>query len=127
MYKINANEKGSRTIKVSDDHLRILEKYDLLDHLADSNGVVDENTLSKLRFTVTSLMEGMMNDMQTLLSLQKNVIQHNDMKALGLANLIALYQEHKPTAEEPATESEPWPWQNTASATGSPPPRRKWN
>ena len=95
MYKINANEKGSRTIKVSDDHLRISEKYDLLDHMADSNGVVDENTLSKLRFTVTSLMEGMMNDMQTLLSLQKNVIQHNDMKALGLKNLMHLYEEWK--------------------------------
>ena len=95
MYKINANEKGSRTIKVSDEHLKILEKYDLLDHLADSNGVVDENTLSKLRFTVTSLMEGMMNDMQTLLSLQKNVIQHNDMKALGLKNLMHLYEEWK--------------------------------
>jgi len=92
-HKIKANEKGSRSIEVSDEHLRILEKYDLLDHLVDSTGVVDENTLSKLRFTVTALMEGMMSDMQTLLSLQKNVIQHNDMKALGLKNLMQLYRK----------------------------------
>ena len=95
MYKINANEKGSRTIQVSEEQLRILEKYDLLEHLADSNGVVDENTLSKLRFTATSLMEGMVSDMQTLLSLQKDVILHNDMKALGLKNLMHLYEEWK--------------------------------
>jgi len=95
MHTIIANEKGSRTIEVSDEHLRILEKYDLMDALTNSSGVVDEHELDKLRYTTDSLVAMLLEDAKTLVSLQRDVLQHRDMKALGLKNLRLLYKEWK--------------------------------
>ena len=57
MYKIQANQSGTRSIEVSDQHLEIIDKYQLLRNLVDSNGIIDEEVLDKLRFNVRSLLE----------------------------------------------------------------------
>ena len=48
MYKIQANQSGTRSIEVSDQHLETIEKYQLLHNLVDSNGIIDEEVLDKL-------------------------------------------------------------------------------
>lgn len=57
MYKIQANQSGSRSIEVSDQHLQTIEKYSLLRDLIDSNGIIDEMVLDKLKFNVRSILE----------------------------------------------------------------------
>ena len=52
MYKIQANISGTRTIEVSDSHLATIEKYSLFENLIDSNGIIDEYVLDKLKFNV---------------------------------------------------------------------------
>ena len=107
MYKIVTNPSGTRTIEVSDTHLATLKRYQLLDQLVGSNGIIDEGVLDKLKLTVRSILSnegGRDND------LFFDVIYHSNMKATGLANLIALYrqweQEH---VAETASEEEPEP------------------
>ena len=56
MYKIQANASGTRSIEVSDLHLETLRKYSLLDSLVDSNGIIDETVLDKLKLNVRSLL-----------------------------------------------------------------------
>ena len=56
MYKIQANASGTRSIEVSDWHLETLRKYSLLDSLVDSNGIIDETVLDKLKLNVRSLL-----------------------------------------------------------------------
>ena len=57
MYTIQANPSGSRSIEVSDEHLQTIDHYQLLRNLTDSNGIIDEAVLDKLKFTVRSLLE----------------------------------------------------------------------
>ena len=88
--KIQANASGTRSIEVSKEHLETLHKYSLLSGLIDSNGIVDEQVLDKLKLN------------KALLDLCFDVIYHKDMKALGLHNLILLYADTKfdvPTEE----------------------------
>ena len=110
MYKIQANHSGTRNISVSDEHLATIEKYHLLDHLVDSNGIIDEGVLDKLKFNIRSMLAGDAGSDRALLDLCLDVIYHSNMKATGLANLIALYrqweQEH---VAETASEEEPEP------------------
>ena len=84
MYTIQANPSGTRTISVTDNHLETIQKYELLDGLVNSTGIIDEETLGKLRLTLRSILE--MQDIvdKDLLALSLDVIYHNDMKALGL-------------------------------------------
>ena len=42
MYTIQANPSGTRSIEVSTENLRTIEKYSLFRHLIDSTGIVDE-------------------------------------------------------------------------------------
>lgn len=104
MYKIQANASGTRSIEVSDLHLETLRKYSLLDRLVDSNGIIDEQVLDKLKFNVRSLLESSGVVDKNLLDLCLDVIYNNNMKAIGLSNLVALYKkwetEHLPQAEE---------------------------
>ena len=51
MYKIQANQSGTRSIEVSDQHLETIDKYQLLRNLVDSNGIIDEEVLDKLDST----------------------------------------------------------------------------
>lgn len=103
MYKIQANASGTRSIEVSDLHLETLRKYTLLDSLVDSNGIIDETVLDKLKLNVRSLLESSGISDKNLLDLCLDVIYNNNMKAIGLSNLVALYKEweqNKPSAEE---------------------------
>ena len=90
MYKIICNMKASRTIDVTEKHLQTIEEYSLFNELLDSNGIVDESVLEKLRLNVRSLLESNSTD-SNLLNLCQNVLFHNNMKCFGLHQLILLY------------------------------------
>ena len=90
--KINANASGTRTIEVTEVQLQIIKRYSLLDRIANSTGVIDEDSLNKLRLTVRSLIASQTMASKELLELCL-VLYHEDMKALGLNNLIKCYNE----------------------------------
>lgn len=95
MYKIQANASGTRSIDISDEHLSTIEKYSLFQGLIDSNGIIDESVLDKLRFNVRSLLESATIIDNALLALCFDVLYNENMKAIGLHNLIVLYVEWK--------------------------------
>lgn len=97
--KIQANNSGTRTIEVTEEHLQTISKYSLLNGLIDSNGIVDESTLAKLQLNVRALLEADGTQDKALLDLCFDVIYHKDMKAHGLHNLILLYAENIPDAD----------------------------
>ncbi len=84
--------KGSRTMTISEENLATIEKYSLFNDLLDSNGIVDASTLEKLQLNVRSLLERT-NGSPELVTLAHDVIFHENMKALGLHQLILLYLE----------------------------------
>ena len=90
--RINANASGTRTIEVTETQLQIIRKFSLLDRLADSMGIISEDSLNKLRLTVRSLIASQVMDSKELLELCL-VLYHEDLKALGLNNLINCYNE----------------------------------
>ena len=90
MFKIQTNASGTRYIEVSEENLKTIEKYALLDGLVPSNGIVDENTLDKLKQNVHSYV--MQNDdCKDLIDLCYEVLFHDNMKVFGLKELIMLY------------------------------------
>ena len=91
MYKIQANPTGTRSIEVSQQHLETIEKYALLRDLIDSNGIVDEPVLEKLKLNVRSILESSATTDNLLLDLCLDVIYNNNMKAFGLHRLTLLY------------------------------------
>ena len=56
MYTIQANPSGTRSLEISEENLATIEKYGLFRHLIDSNGIVDESVLEKLRLNIRSLI-----------------------------------------------------------------------
>lgn len=107
--KINANASGTRTIEVTEEQLQIIKRYSLLDRIANSTGVIDEDSLNKLRLTVRSLIASQTMASKDLLDLCL-VLYHEDMKALGLRNLMKCYAGWM--AEKAAAEA-------AAEATGT--------
>lgn len=107
MYTIQANSRATRFIEVSDNDLKTIEKYALFRHLIDSNGIVDEQVLDKLRLNIRSLIASQEEDSKDLLDLCIDVIYHNDMKAFGLQHLIRLYLNwlSEQESEEPYEDS----------------------
>jgi hypothetical protein len=93
MFKIQANASGTRSIEVSEQHLETIEKYSLLRNLIDSNGIVDEPVLEKLKLNVRSILESATPTDSQLLDLCLDVIYNSNMKAFGLHQLILLYIE----------------------------------
>ena len=93
MFKIQANVSGTRSIEVSEQHLETIEKYSLLRNLIDSNGIVDEPVLEKLKLNVRSILESSASTDNNLLDLCLDVIYNNNMKAFGLYQLVLLYIE----------------------------------
>ena len=91
MYTIQANQSGTRTLEISEENLKTIEKYSLFQHLIDSNGIVDESVLDKLKLNIRSLIASSENDCKDLLDLCIDVIYHNNMKAFGLFQIIQLY------------------------------------
>ena len=81
MYKIQANASGTRSIEITDCHLETIKKYSLLSGLVNSDGIIDED----------------------ILDLCLDVIYNQNMKGIGLKNLVALYKEwsssHQDTEE----------------------------
>ena len=91
MYTIQANPSGTRSMVISEENLVTIEKYSLFQHLIDSNGIVDEAVLEKLKLNIRSLIASQEEDSKELLDLCIDVIYHNNMKAFGLQQLIKLY------------------------------------
>ena len=84
MYTIQANPSGTRSMEISEENLVTIEKYSLFQHLIDSNGIVDEAVLEKLKLNIRSLIASQEEDSKELLDLCIDVIYHNNMKAFGL-------------------------------------------
>ena len=95
MARIQTNASGTRSIEVSEEHLTTIDKYQLLRDLNDSNGIVDEGVLDKLKLNIRSLLESEAGRDKQLLDLCLDVIYHPNMKALGLQNLTKLFLEWK--------------------------------
>ncbi len=93
--KIQANPSGTRSIEVTERHLETIDKYSLLRNLIDSNGIIDEAVLDKLRFNVRGLLEGAAGTDRDLLDLCLDVLYNNNMKAFGLHELVLLYIKWK--------------------------------
>lgn len=103
--KINANASGTRTIEVTEEQLQIIRKFSLLDRITNSMGKVDEDSLGKLRLTVRALIASQQMDAKELLDLC-TVLYDENMKALGLSNLMACYNSwlQKQEREQPAEQ-----------------------
>lgn len=99
MYTIQANPSGTRNLEISEENLVTIEKYGLFRHLIDSNGIVDETVLDKLKLNIRSLIASQEEDSKDLLDLCIDVIYHNNMKAFGLQQLIKLYLQWLPQQE----------------------------
>ena len=98
--KIQANHSGTRTIEVTEKHLETIDKYSLLRNLIDSNGIIDETVVDKLRFNVRGILASEINKDNDLLDLCLDVIYNNNMKAFGLHELVLLYVKWKSEQEE---------------------------
>lgn len=94
--KIQANASGTRSIEVNEKHLMTLKKYALLKNLIDSNGIIDEDVLDKLKFNCRSILESQPTIDKELMDLCLDVIYNTNMKAIGLQNLVLLYVEWEP-------------------------------
>jgi len=91
MEKIQANASGTRSIDITEEHLKTIEDYQFFRDLIDSNGYVDETVLDKLRLNIRALLESEAGRDKRLLDLCLDVIYHPNMKAYGLQQLVLLY------------------------------------
>ena len=91
MYTIQTNASGTRSMEISEVNLQTIQKYALFQHLIDSNGIIDEAVLDKLKLNIRSLITSQDGNNKELLDLCIDVIYHNNMKAFGLHQLILLY------------------------------------
>lgn len=95
MYKIQANISGTRSITISENHLKTIDKYSLLRNLIDSNGIIDEIVLDKLKHNIRAMLENENGKDKDLLDLCLDVIYNQNMKAYGLHQLIIQFVEWK--------------------------------
>jgi len=94
MKLIQANERGTRSIAVSEQHFRTLKKYSLLKNLVDSNGFIDDSVLERLQLNLRALLESAPKENQKeLMGLAFDVIYNLNMKAFGLHHLLLAYVE----------------------------------
>lgn len=101
---ILTNEKGTRQIEVTEQHLQTIDEYHLFRNLIGSHGIIDEDVVEKLRLTVRSLLESSAETPKDLLSLCFDVLYHNNMKAYGLRELMQLYINWKDSQPQPTCE-----------------------
>ncbi len=104
MYTIQTNTSGTRSMEISEEHLKTIEKYSLFQHLIDSNGIVDESVLDKLKLNIRSLIASSETNCKDLLDLCIDVIYHNNMKAFGLNQLLQLYAKWEEGKREETAE-----------------------
>lgn len=102
--KIQANPSGTRSIEVTEKHLETIDKYALLRNLIDSNGIIDEAVLDKLRLNVRALLEGSEGSDRDLLDLCLDVLYNKNMKAFGLHELVLLYIKWKNESQAKGSE-----------------------
>ena len=100
MYTIQSNVSGTRSLSFTEENLKTIQKYSLFQGLIDSNGIVDESVLDKLKLNIRSLIGSTEGDCKDLLDLCLNVIYHDNMKAFGLHQLITFYVKWKKEQEE---------------------------
>lgn len=103
--QIITNQSGTRSIEVSEEHLKTIQKYQLFRNLIDSSGIINEEVLDKLRLNIRALLENNGTSDKALMDLCFDVIYHPNMKAIGLHNLIMLYTDQIndiPSEEEEA-------------------------
>lgn len=93
MYTIISNASGTRSINITDENLETIERYSLFRNLIDSNGIVDETVLDKLRLNARALVESTNASDKALMDLCFDVLYHPNMKAVALHNLILLFAE----------------------------------
>ena len=91
MTKIQTNVSGTRSIDITNEHLKTIEEYQFFRDLIDSNGYVDEAVLDKLKLNIRALLESEAGKDKRLLDLCLDVIYHPNMKAYGLQQLVLLY------------------------------------
>lgn len=103
--KIQANHSGTRSIEVTDKHFATIDKYSLLRNLVDSNGIIDETVLDKLKLNVRSMLESEVGKDNDLLDLCLDVIYNQNMKAFGLHQLVLAYIDWK--SQQPTEEPDP--------------------
>lgn len=92
-YKIQTNASGTRSITINEEHLNTIRKYSLFENLVDSNGIIDEQVLDKLKLNVRSILEMGTDTDKELLDLCLDVIYNNNMKAFGLNQLVRFYDK----------------------------------
>ena len=90
-YKIQTNVSGTRSMMVSEEHLNTIKKYSLLKNLIDTNGIIDESVLDKLKLNIRSILESEPETNRELLDLCLDVIYNSNMKAFGLHQLVLLF------------------------------------
>lgn len=93
MHTIVSNASGTRTMEISDENLQTITKYSLFRNLVDSNGIIDETVLDKLRLNARDLVESTGASDKALMDLCFDVLYHPNMKPVALHNLITLYVE----------------------------------
>lgn len=106
MYKIQANPSGTRSIEISEQHLETIEKYSLFRNLIDSNGIIDEQVLDKMKLNVRSMLESESGSDKNLLDLCLDVIYNTNMKAFGLHKLILLYIQWERESQDDDAEEQ---------------------
>ena len=99
MSKIQTNASGTRSIEISEQHLCVIDRYQLFQDLIDSNGYIDEPVLDKLKLNIRALLESEAGRDKELLDLCLDVVYHPNMKALGVQNLVQLYKDWRNNQE----------------------------
>ena len=99
MIKIQTNASGTISIEISEQHLCVIDRYQLFQDLIDSNGYIDEPVLDKLKLNIRALLESEAGRDKELLDLCLDVVYHPNMKALGLQNLVQLYKDWRNNQE----------------------------
>ena len=84
---------------ITDEHLEIIDKYALFRRLIDSNGIIDESVLEKLKMNVRAIMEAN-KESGDLVMLCQDVLFHDNMKAYGLTQLVKLFVKWTETRNE---------------------------
>lgn len=100
MYDIQLNESGTRHMSITRENLETIRKYNLFQGLTNSTGYITENELDKLKFNIRALIASSRDNTKDLLDLCIDVIYHDKMKAYGLKNLMAVYEEYAQSSPE---------------------------
>jgi hypothetical protein len=92
-HKIISNASGTRSMEITEEHLNVIEKYQLFNNLVYSNGIVDETTLDTLKSFVGGIIDSEKGTDNELVNFYKNVLAHPNMKSVALGNLMELYAQ----------------------------------